>query len=92
MVPMDFKTAADALEDRKYVVMISLLRLFVCCVVVAVSSYALRRYNNRGIVTLTTGSTELDKVRRNSCRRLDICRIRVSTSPLLTLFSFVSVR
>jgi DNA repair protein RAD51 len=77
MVAMDFRTAADALEDRKYV-HIWLLELFVvawgnvACLFFHMSSHIqtltrrtfqlLGRIHRRNLVTLTTGATEIDKL------------------------------
>ena len=74
MVAMDFRTAADALEDRKYVqlycvaewdtvdsllVHTSSLTTRVFCIVPLL---LLSHYHNRNLVTLTTGATEIDKL------------------------------
>jgi DNA repair protein RAD51 len=62
MVPMDFKTAADALEDRKYVC--SFTMSLHSSSTLGFTQYLTYRYPfiARALVTLTTGSVELDKL------------------------------
>lgn len=64
MVPMDFKTAADALEDRKCVCRLFIQFCFPCSRDISshFNASSVLHNINRALVTLTTGSVELDKL------------------------------
>ena len=64
MVAMDFKTAADALEDRKWVpvVILPILGVYILVELILIVLWIIFVALGRNLVTLTSGSVEIDKL------------------------------